>query len=159
MAKRLLFVCLGNICRSPAAEGIMNTFVQQAGQTGNIICDSAGTSSYHEGETADPRMIEIAKSRGHKLTSLSRPFRAPEDFENFDLILTMDESNFENIRRFDIQKKFVDKVIPMVRYCQIHEVKEVPDPYYQGEDGFHLVIDILEDACKNLLNELTRVER
>ena len=136
----------------------MNTFVRKAGLEKQIVCDSAGTSSYHEGETADARMIEIAKERGHVLTSLSRPFRAPEDFDNFDLILTMDESNFQNVSRFDVKKKYHDKIIPMVQFCKIHEIKEVPDPYYQGEDGFHLVIDILEDACENLLNHLTKAE-
>lgn len=152
--QRLLFVCLGNICRSPAAEGIMNRLIADAGLSDQISCDSAGTSGYHEGEPADSRMIEFAKGRGYDLVTLSRPFRAPEDFEKFDHILTMDPSNLRNVLKLDSTGQFHAKVKPMVSYCRQHNVKEVPDPYYQGDDGFHLVLDILEDACGELLNQL-----
>lgn len=156
MKKRLLFVCLGNICRSPAAEGIMKTLIEREGLSHLIECDSAGTSAYHEGDNADPRMIEHAKERGYKLDSLSRPFRAPEDFHNFDYILTMDPSNYSHVTRLNPKGEGRAKVQPMVRYCKIHEVKEVPDPYYQGDDGFQLVLDILEDACGEFLLELKK---
>jgi protein-tyrosine phosphatase len=149
--RRVLFVCLGNICRSPAAEGIMNRLVTQAGLGDIIVCDSAGTSGYHEGDPADARMISHAKTRGYDLLSLSRPFKAPDDFEKFDFILTMDESNFRNILKLDPEGKYRNKVMPMVKFCQVHDVVEVPDPYYQGDTGFHLVLDILEDACSQLL--------
>ena len=152
--KRLLFVCMGNICRSPAAEGIMNALIAREDLGHEILCDSAGTSGYHEGEPADARMIAIAKERGFELITLSRPFRAPEDFENFDFILTMDESNYRNIIRLDASGRHHDKVIPMVKFCKVHDVKEVPDPYYQGDDGFRLVLDILEDSCGEFLNFL-----
>ena len=152
--KRLLFVCLGNICRSPAAEGIMNTFLQQQGLDQIIECKSAGTCNAHEGEPADARMIEFASERGHKLESYSRGFQAPEDFKNFDYIFTMDKSNYRNVLRLDGKGDYHSKVIPITRYCKIHNVEEVPDPYYQGDDGFHLVLDILEDACNELIAQL-----
>lgn len=151
---KLLFVCLGNICRSPAAEGIMQTLLKREGLADRVACDSAGTSAYHEGEPADARMISYARSRGHELTSLSRPFLAPQDFENFDYILTMDASNHRNVMALDKQNQYGHKVMPMVRFCQIHKVSEVPDPYYDTEDGFRLVLDILEDACTGLLHKI-----
>ncbi len=155
MAKmRLLFVCLGNICRSPAAEGIMIEMVRRAGLSEQIECDSAGTSGYHEGEPADARMRSHAKERGYHLPSLSRPVRAPEDFQNFDLILTMDKSNYQNVLRLDSTGAFHHKVVPMTKYCRIHNISDVPDPYYDGDDGFRLVLDILEDACGELLDRL-----
>lgn len=154
MKTRLLFVCMGNICRSPAAEGIMNRMIKDAGLAGDVHTDSAGTSAYHEGEPADTRMIMHAKERGYELITLSRPFRAPGDFENFDYILTMDDANFRNIIRLDPEGKYRNKVVPMVSFCRIHKVTEVPDPYYQGDDGFRLVLDILEDACGEFLNHL-----
>jgi len=154
MKKRLLFVCLGNICRSPAAEGIMKTLVARDGLDHLIECDSAGTSAYHEGEGADRRMISHAKERGYDLTSLSRPFRHPQDFEDFDFILTMDGDNFRNISKLDSELRYKGKVRPMVSFCRIHRVDAVPDPYYEGDDGFRLVLDILEDACENLLIQL-----
>lgn len=153
MKKRLLFVCMGNICRSPAAEGIMKGLVKKNGLDSQIICDSAGTSSYHVGDPADARMIAFAKERGWILDTDAREFVA-EDFEKFDYILTMDKNNFKNVMRLDPEGKFRNKVIPMTNYCKIHQVDEVPDPYYQGDDGFTLVLDILEDACGEMLSKL-----
>jgi protein-tyrosine phosphatase len=147
---------MGNICRSPAAEGIMNRFITEAGLDEVIVCDSAGTSAYHAGEPADARMISHAKSRGYDLLSLSRPFKAPEDFQKFDYILTMDESNYRNIIKLDPAGQYRNKVIPMTKFCRIHEINEVPDPYYQGDEGFHLVLDILEDACRELLGHIRK---
>lgn len=119
-----------------------------------IECDSAGTSGYHDGEPADARMIAFAKQRGYVLGGESRQIRAPEDFEAFDYILTMDQSNHRNVLGLDREGRFHHKVHHMVKYCRVHNVQEVPDPYYQGDDGFHLVLDILEDSCSELLNEL-----
>jgi protein-tyrosine phosphatase len=134
----------------------MNRLVTQAGLSEMIHCDSAGTSGYHEGEPADARMISHAKDRGYELSSLSRPFIAPDDFEKFDFILTMDESNFRNIVKLDPEGKYHNKIIPMVKFCNQHDVREVPDPYYKGDDGFQLVIDILEDACSQLLAHIRK---
>ena len=154
MKKRLLFVCMGNICRSPAAEGIMKGLAAQCGLSADIFCESAGTSSYHEGEPVDGRMVAFAQKRGYVLDGESRGFKAPEDFENFDYILTMDKNNYKNIIHLDPERKHHHKVIPMTNYCKIHKVDEVPDPYYQGDDGFYLVLDILEDACREMMEKL-----
>lgn len=134
----------------------MNGLVERAGLSGEIECDSAGTSGYHEGEPADARMIHHAKQRGYSLTSQSRAFREEEDFEKFDYILTMDQSNHKNVLRLDPKGQHHHKVMPMVKYCRIHQVEAVPDPYYQGENGFQLVLDILEDACAELLKTLLK---
>lgn len=154
---KVLFVCLGNICRSPAAEGIFRHKVKQKKLEHLITCDSAGTSAYHAGEPADGRMRQHAMDRGYELTSLARQL-IPQDLENFDLILTMDDSNYHNTLSLDPEGHNHQKVKKMVSYCEIHNVSEVPDPYYGGYDGFELVIDILEDSCDELLKELkTRV--
>lgn len=147
---KVLFVCLGNICRSPAAEGIFRKKLKIHNLSHLITCDSAGTSAFHAGEPADARMIEHAQMRGYELTSLSRKL-IPSDLETFDLILTMDSSNLQNTLALDANGDFAHKVQPMVRYCRIHQIKEVPDPYYRGADGFEYVLDILEDACEELV--------
>ncbi len=153
--KRVLFVCLGNICRSPAAEGVLQKFIERDELTHLIELDSAGTSAHHEGEPADHRMRLAAQSRGYDLTSLSRPFRT-EDLKNFDYILTMDSQNFQDICDEDPEQTYRSKVIPMVKYCKLHKLVGVPDPYYGGEQGFHHILDILEDACENFLVELKK---
>ena len=155
---KVLFVCLGNICRSPTAEGIFQKMVEDAGLDSQVSCDSAGTSAYHSGEEADGRMQFHAEKRGYKLTSLARQL-LPEDLENFDLVMTMDESNFANTMALDPDEKYRNKIIAMTDYCKIHNVSEVPDPYYGGDAGFELVMDILEDSCSELLNEIkTKLE-
>lgn len=150
MPYRLLFVCLGNICRSPAAENIMNHLIQKANLGDRIVCDSAGTSSYHIGSAPDSRMTMAAKKRGIVLKGSARQFTS-EDFENFDLILAMDRDNYQQIMYLDREKKYGDKVKLMCDFCRHHNLKEVPDPYYGGPEGFNQVIDLLLDACEGLL--------
>ena len=150
--KSILFVCLGNICRSPAAEGVMLSLLNKSGRT-DIKIDSAGTSAYHEGEMADMRMQDHARRRGYELNSLARRFDPMEDFKNFDLILTMDASNYSNVLRLAPSEELKTKVQPFTKWCKIHEVSEVPDPYSGGAQGFELVMDIIEDACEQLLKE------
>ncbi len=148
---KLLFVCLGNICRSPSAENIMNYLIEKEGLTGQIICDSAGTSSYHIGSAPDRRMQAAAKKRGIELKGRARQIE-PYDLEDFDLILAMDKSNYYDILALDPQRKYKDKVKLICDFATQHSDQEVPDPYYGGEDGFNYVIDLLLDACQGLLD-------
>ena len=152
-ALQLLFVCTGNICRSPAAEGIMQTLVQRQGLESLIHCDSAGTSGYHVGDRADERMRYHAKLRGYELLSLSRQFH-PEDFEKFDLILVMDQRNLKSLIALDPKLQYRSKIHNMTDFCESFSIKEVPDPYYGGDAGFEQVLDLLEDACTGLLKHL-----
>jgi protein-tyrosine phosphatase len=150
MPYQLLFVCLGNICRSPSAENIMNHLIQQEGLGAQIHCDSAGTSSYHIGSPPDRRMNAAACKRGIPLQGSARQFTR-EDFSDFDLILAMDRDNYENICALDRSQAFQSKVRLMCDFCTRHTLREVPDPYYGGESGFDQVIDLLLDACEGLL--------
>ncbi|BBM81811.1 low molecular weight protein-tyrosine-phosphatase [Candidatus Uabimicrobium amorphum] len=152
--KNILFVCLGNICRSPAAEGIMNKILSDKQLTHKYTCDSAGTTGYHTGESADARMIAHAKKRNYDLTSRARQFDPSSDFEKFDYIITMDQHNYENVRDRNYDKQHHHKIHPMVSFCTKHQVDKVPDPYYGGAQGFERVLDILEDACHGLLKHM-----
>jgi protein-tyrosine phosphatase len=154
MPYKLLFVCLGNICRSPAAENIMNYLVEEKGLSESIISDSAGTSSYHIGSPADRRMNAAATQKlGITLKGRARQFEK-SDLLDFDLILAMDKENYANILSLDPSGKYGDKVHLMCDFCSRHTLKEVPDPYYGGTEGFNRVIDLLVDACEGLLNQV-----
>ncbi|MEO0825036.1 MAG: low molecular weight protein-tyrosine-phosphatase [Cyanobacteria bacterium J06639_16] len=150
MVSKLLFVCLGNICRSPSAENIMRYLVEQQQLSDQIICDSAGTSSYHIGSSPDRRMAMAAKQQGITLVGRARQFQA-EDLVQFDWILAMDRQNYRDILALDPQGKYHDKVRLMCEFCRHHGDDEVPDPYYGGVDGFNYVIELLIDACGGLL--------
>lgn len=152
MAK-MLFICLGNICRSPAAEAVMNHLMQQQGITGHT-CDSAGTSNFHEGQLADRRMREAAAARGIKITHHSRPVREA-DFKDFDYLFVMDQSNARDLQRFTAYKDNAHKVQLMANYCQQHLASKIPDPYYGGPSGFDQVLDLLTDAATEILHRLT----
>jgi protein-tyrosine phosphatase len=154
MSTKLLFVCLGNICRSPAAENIMNHLAIDAPPDA-IFCDSAGTNSYHIGQPPDRRMQAAAKARGIPMVGKARAF-AVADFEKFDLILAMDNENYRDIRSLDPQGRYGDRVKMMCSYAQQHSDLEVPDPYYGGAAGFDYVIDLLLDACGGLLTEIKK---
>ncbi|XP_048549769.1 putative low molecular weight protein-tyrosine-phosphatase slr0328 isoform X1 [Triticum urartu] len=157
----VLFVCLGNICRSPAAEAVFRNLVSKRGLESKFQIDSAGTIGYHEGNKADSRMISTSKKRGIEVTSISRPIK-PSDFRNFDLILAMDRQNYEDILssfdRWQHKETLPDsgpkKVKLMCSYCKRHTESEVPDPYYGGAKGFEKVLDLLEDACESLLDSI-----
>ncbi len=148
---KLLFVCLGNICRSPSAENIMNHLIAKNGLTEQFECDSAGTSNYHIGSPPDSRMKAAAKKRGIELRGKGRQIEE-FDLEYYDLILAMDKSNYRNILALDPKKKYHHKVKLMCDFAKNYTDKEVPDPYYGGESGFDYVIDLLSDACQGLLD-------
>ena len=159
MPYKLLFVCLGNICRSPAAENIMNHIISRAVKNESpakklrdgIICDSAGTSNYHRGSPPDKRMsVAAAQKLGIKLCGQARQFKK-FDLKDFDLILAMDRENYEDILSLDSTGEYSHKVHLICEFCTRHTLKEVPDPYYGGSEGFNQVIDLLVDACEGLL--------
>lgn len=155
---RVLFVCLGNICRSPAAEGVFLHRLAQNGLTSAFAVDSAGTGSWHVGKPADRRMIRAAEARGVVLPSRARQITA-EDLERFDHILTMDQDNLEAVQRLAPAGTFRARIEPMTAYCRRFRAREVPDPYYGGAEGFNAVLDLLEDACEGLLETLLEQRR
>ena len=157
MPTRLLFVCLGNICRSPSAENIMNHLIEQQALGAQVTCDSAGTASYHVGSAPDRRMNTAAQKQGIALGGSARQFTAA-DFEDFDLILAMDRSNYRDILQLDANNRYANKVKMMCDFCQHHEDEEVPDPYYGGEAGFDYVIGLLTDACENHLADVSKAQ-
>jgi protein-tyrosine phosphatase len=150
---KLLFVCLGNICRSPAAENIMNHLAAKAGVSDRIECDSAGTANYHTGNPPDRRMQAAATNRQILMIGSARQF-TKADFTAFDLVLAMDRENYHNILALDPQGQYRHKVKLMCDFATQHPDKEVPDPYYGGAEGFDYVIDLLTDACSGLLSQL-----
>ncbi len=155
MKQRILFVCLGNICRSPAADGIMQSLIRQEGLSAYYEVDSAGTYAGHRGELPDPRMRRAAEPRGYRLTHRSRPV-SEEDFDLFDIILAMDDTNYENLHRLAPSRKAAERIFRMVEFTRESHPDRfyVPDPYYEGREGFELVLDMLESGCRNLLNHL-----
>ena len=155
---KILFVCLGNICRSPSAEAVMKKLVQDAGVQDRFLIDSAGIIGYHEGEQADPRMRSHAARRGYTLDSISRPVRT-QDFFDFDLIIGMDNRNIEDLREKAPDLASMKKIYQMTTFSRNRLYDYVPDPYYSGADGFELVLDLLEDACAGLLDALTSSSR
>lgn len=151
--KRILFVCLGNICRSSSAEEVMRTFIKRKGLEKEIEVDSAGILSYHEGELPDSRMRMHASRRGYSLTHRSRPVRTL-DFYDFDMIIGMDDWNIQDLKDRAPSPEAEKKIYRMTDFCRTKLVDYVPDPYYGGAQGFENVLDILEDACEGLLISL-----
>ncbi|MGD1937839.1 MAG: low molecular weight protein-tyrosine-phosphatase [Cyanophyceae cyanobacterium] len=154
MTTKVLFVCLGNICRSPSAENIANYWIEQKGLTGQIECDSAGTSGYHVGARPDSRMAAAARENpGIELKGRSRQLTI-YDFDEFDLILAMDRDNYHNILDLDQRQQHREKVKMMCDFCRQYDDSDVPDPYYGGTEGFRHVIDLLMDACEGLIDQI-----
>lgn len=152
--KRVLFVCLGNICRSSAADEIFRQLTIARGLDGEFEIDSAGTYGGHAGDLPDPRMRAAGKKRGYNFTHRSRKVRS-EDFERFDLLLAMDDSVYESLSRLSPSVEGLQKLERMADYIPAHFGYDyVPDPYYEGADGFELVLDMLEEGCQVLLDRL-----
>lgn len=151
---KILFVCLGNICRSPSAEAVFNGVIKKAGMQKQFEVDSAGTSGWHSGDPADRRMQSHAIKRGYNLTSLSRKFNPHTDFDYFDYIIGMDDENMRNLRNMASSKDDLQKLYKMTSFSKSYDYDEVPDPYYGGAAGFELVLDLLEDACEGLLEKI-----
>ena len=152
--KKILFVCLGNICRSPSAEAVFKGIIKNNGLANQFEVDSAGTSGWHAGESADQRMQSHAVKRGYNLTSLSRKFNPHTDFDHFDMIIGMDDSNIQNLKRMARNGQDLKKIYKMTDFSRKFDYDEVPDPYYGGSSGFELVLDLLEDSCEGLLQKI-----
>lgn len=154
MKQRILFVCLGNICRSPAANGILEDMVAKQGLEQFIEVDSAGTYPGHRGNLPDPRMRKAALERGYNLTHRARTI-SEEDFYNFDMIVVMDDSNYEKVSRIAPERKYLDKLYRMAEFTtDFPDYSYIPDPYYEGAEGFYLVLNMLENGCRNILDLL-----
>lgn len=147
----MLFVCLGNICRSPTAEAVLRGRLREHRLDDRVTVDSAGTHGYHIGRGPDARAIEAARRRGYSLEGQTARQVTPEDLERFDYILCMDQSNLENLRRLGSGRSV--EVRLFLDYTD-SEISEVPDPYYGGDKGFEQVLDLVEDACEGLIREL-----
>lgn len=147
---RVLFVCLGNICRSPAAEGVLRAIVREHGDDEHWHIDSAGTGGWHVGELPDNRMRIHARNRGIELTHRCRKVTVA-DFDDFDLIVPMDATNEKDLRRLAPTLEAASKIVPMAYFVTpTMGYDYVPDPYYEGSEGFELVLDLLQDGCQTL---------
>src|SRR4051794_23731921 len=154
--KRVLFVCMGNICRSPTAEGVMRSLVREAGLEDEIELDSAGTGGWHAGDPPDWRATEAASRRGVTLEGAARQVM-PRDFVDFDLLLAMDRENLHDLRRVAPSEELAGKARLLREYDPASAGApdlDVPDPYYGGPRGFETVLDQVEAACRGLLAEL-----
>lgn len=151
---KVLFVCLGNICRSPAAEAVVLRQVEERGVAPRWEIDSAGTGNYHIGDLADPRMRDHAARRGLKLLHRARQV-CVSDFYDFDLIIGMDHSNLRNLRALSPTAETDRKIVAMSEFFPDALYDHVPDPYYEGSEGFELVLDLLQRGCRNLVDRLS----
>ena len=153
IACRVVFVCMGNICRSPTAHGVFRAKLQAAGWADRISVDSAGTLDYHAGEPPDPRSQRHARRRGYDLSDLRARGLTAQDFESADLLLVMDDDNFATAtQRCPPQHRH--KLRRLTEFCRAHRSRSVPDPYSGGAQGFEHVLDLVEDACDGLLDHL-----
>lgn len=153
MTIKVLFVCMGNICRSPTAEAVFRDYVERAGLSDHIQIDSAGTHDYHIGEAPDARTQRAARQRGYDMGRLRGRQVDRADFSRFDYVLAMDEGNLAILQRLrpEVASGHLGLFLEFARH---HCEREVPDPYYGGSDGFERVLDMVEDAAEGLLQHL-----
>ncbi|MEM7386402.1 MAG: low molecular weight protein-tyrosine-phosphatase [Verrucomicrobiota bacterium] len=152
----LLFVCMGNICRSPAAENVMNGLLKAEGLENEVRCDSAGTIDFHQGKRPDRRMRRVFREKGVSMTGTSRLI-TEKDLKTFDLILAMDRCNVEDIRQLDPKKKFQSKILMMSVFAKNPNLPiEVPDPYKGKEKDFEFAFNMIVNCCEGLLDEIKR---
>lgn len=151
----VVFVCMGNICRSPTAEAVFRHYVEQAGLAGQIVIDSAGTHDYHIGAPPDARTQRAAQQRGYDLSALRGRQVEPGDFFRFDYVLAMDQANLSILRRITPPGSETQAEL-FLGYARHHVEREVPDPYYGGEEGFERVLDMVEDAAQGLLQHIRK---
>lgn len=154
---KILTVCLGNICRSPMAEGILRHKARERGLA--IGTDSAGTSNYHVGEAPDPRAQAAMRRMGIDISDLRARQFTTADYQHFDLILAMDASNLENMLALAPNAELAQKARLVMDHAPAHPLREVPDPYFGGDEGFDAVFHMLSDACDRILDELAHTER
>ncbi|MCL2636241.1 MAG: low molecular weight phosphotyrosine protein phosphatase [Betaproteobacteria bacterium] len=155
MSYRVLLVCMGNICRSPTAEGVLRAYIRQNGLGSKVEVDSAGTHGYHVGEAPDARTQRAAAMRGYDLSQLRARKVARQDLDYFDLILAMDRTNLDNLRRMATPEQ-LPRIKLFMEYARNFEDDEVPDPYYGLGHGFDIVLDMVEDAAQGLIEEIKR---
>lgn len=151
---KVLFVCMGNICRSPTAEGVFNKVIIDKGAANRFVVDSAGTHAYHVGEPSDARSQQTARSRGVDLSKIRARKVMQSDFEHFDHILAMDSDNY-HILVTESPAEYRHKIKLFLDYAPGRKEKDVPDPYYGGQNGFAHVFDLVEDASKGLYDAIT----
>ncbi|MDD2880719.1 MAG: low molecular weight phosphotyrosine protein phosphatase [Rhodoferax sp.] len=155
MTYSVLFVCMGNICRSPTADGVFQKKVLLAGLSDAVKVDSAGTHNYHPGSAPDERSQSHAYLRGYDLSALRARQVQDADYAKFDLILAMDWDNLALLQG-DCPPEHQHKLRRLTEFCQTFDATVVPDPYYEGADGFETVLDLVEDACEGLLGHVRR---
>ena len=156
----LLFICLGNICRSPAAQAVMQQMVDEAGLAGRFFIDSAGIGAWHVGQLADKRMRDHAFRCGYRLTHRARQIDAEADFSRFDRIIVMDDDNYQAVARKARSAEEKANIVKMADYFSAFAGEKcVPDPYYGGPDDFDWALDLIEDGCRGLLRAFSSTDR
>lgn len=155
MPVKVLFVCLGNICRSPTADGVFQKYVKDAGLADKIQVDSAGTAGWHQGRAPDPRTIAAAKKRGIDLSVLRARQVQQKDFAEFDYILAMDKVNLQDLISM-MPADYAGQLGLLLEFSGQQKYREVPDPYHGDDRGFELVLDLIEDAAKGLLDSIRK---
>ena len=155
---KVLFVCMGNICRSPTAEGVFRKLAMESGLSGQLEIDSAGTHGFHAGRPPDSRSIEHAARRGYDLTALRAREVVPADFERFDYVIAMDENNVEHLNAF-CPDHHLKKVRLLLEYARDGKRSEVPDPYQGNPKDFERVLDLIEQGCRGLVDHLIEERR